>query len=112
MITAFYLIFLHALGDYPFQGEFLAKTKGSNWISMTAHCLIWTGLIVIGLDLSGLLLSWHIPFLFFGHMAIDKWKCSRSGNGKELTTDLLIDQLLHVGQIAYCFITGIGANVQ
>lgn len=99
---AFLFLFLHALADYPLQGDFLAQFKGKNWIAMTAHCLIWSGVIYIGLRSYGVAEDWHIPFLFFGHMAIDKWKCSRSGNGKELTSDLLIDQLLHFAQIAIC----------
>lgn len=91
----FVFLFLHALADYPLQGDFLAQFKGKNWIAMTAHCLIWSGLIYAGLIYYEINQLWHIPFLFFGHMAIDKWKCSRSGNGKELGSDLLIDQLGH-----------------
>lgn len=93
---------LHAIADYPLQGDFLAQFKGRNWIAMTAHCLIWSGLIYAGLIYLGIDKAWSMPFLFFGHMAIDKWKCSRSGNGKELGSDLLIDQLLHFLQIAIC----------
>lgn len=95
-------LFLHALADYPLQGDFLAQFKGKNWIAMTAHCLIWAGVINTGLVYYSLNSWWSFPFLFFGHMAIDKWKCSRSGNGKELTSDLLIDQLLHFAQILIC----------
>lgn len=102
MEKIYMFLFLHALADYPLQGDFLAKFKGTNWIAMTAHCLIWSGLIYLGLMYYGLEAEYKFPFLFLGHMAIDKWKCSRSGNGKELTTDLLIDQLLHFGQIAIC----------
>jgi hypothetical protein len=98
----FLFLFLHALADFPLQGDFLASFKGKNWIAMTAHCLIWSGVIYFGLKAHGLEQWWHIPFLFFGHMAIDKWKCNRAGNGKELGSDLLIDQLLHFGQIAVC----------
>lgn len=97
-------LFLHALADYPLQGDFLAKFKGTNTIAMTAHCLIWAGMIWIGLLFYGIDVVWHFPFLFFGHMAIDYWKCSRAGNGKELTTDLLIDQWLHFVQILVCLL--------
>lgn len=93
---------LHAIADYPLQGDFLAKFKGSNWIAMIAHCLIWAGIIYFGLIYYKLDQWWSFPFLFFGHMAIDKWKCSRDGNGKELTSDLAIDQCLHFVQIAVC----------
>lgn len=98
----FMFLFLHALADYPLQGDFLAQFKGKNWIAMTAHCLIWSGVIYVGLKYYELDSAWNIPFLFFGHMAIDKWKCLRSGNGKELTSDLLIDQVCHFIQIGFC----------
>ena len=94
---------LHALADYPLQGDFLATFKGKNWIAMVAHCLIWTLFIYAGFWMFNIAQDWMLPFLFFGHMAIDKWKCSRSGNGKELGSDLLIDQLLHFAQIGVCF---------
>lgn len=105
MITfeiVFIFLFLHALADYPLQGDFLAQFKGRNWTVMVAHCLIWSGVIYAGLMFFGLNALWHVPFLFIGHMVIDKWKCSRSGNGKELTSDLLIDQLMHIAQIIMC----------
>lgn len=104
MEMIYIFLFLHALADYPLQGDFLAQFKGKNWIAMTAHCLIWSGVIFLGLKAYGLTHAWTFPFLFFGHMAIDKWKCNRAGNGKELTTDLLIDQLLHFAQIAICIL--------
>lgn len=106
MELAYLFLTLHAIADYPLQGDFLAQFKGENWIAMTAHCLIWAGLIYLGLHYHGLSKTWSFPFLFFGHMAIDKWKCSRSGNGKELTSDLLIDQLLHFLQIIICVYFG------
>jgi len=100
MIITFFV--LHAIADYPMQGDFLAQFKGKNWIAMIAHCAIWSGIIYFGLQFYSIDKFWHFPFLFFGHMAIDKWKCSRSGNGKELTSDLLIDQALHYVQIIVC----------
>jgi len=102
MNLIFTFLVLHAIADYPLQGDFLAQFKGKNWIAMIAHCLIWSGLIYFGLQYFGLDKLWHIPFLFFGHLVIDKWKCSRSGNGKELGSDLVIDQLLHFVQIGVC----------
>ena len=98
----FTFLVLHAIAEYPLQGDFLATFKGKNWVAMAAHCLIWSGLIYFGLQYFELAQLWNIPFLFFGHMAIDKWKCSRSGNGKELGSDLIIDQLLHFIQIGAC----------
>lgn len=98
----FIFLGLHAIADYPLQGDFLATFKGKNWIAMTAHCLVWSVIIYGGLMYFNLNTTWEIPFLFFGHMAIDKWKCNRSGSGKELTTDLIIDQSAHFIQIGIC----------
>jgi hypothetical protein len=100
----FMFLVLHALADYPLQGDFLATFKGKNAIAMIAHCLIWSGLIYAGLQFYGLAQPAEIMFLFFGHMAIDYWKCGRAGNGKELGSDLVIDQLLHFAQIACCIL--------
>lgn len=102
MDMIFTFLVLHAIADYPLQGDFLATFKGKNWIAMIAHCLIWSGLIYFGLQFFGVAELWHIPFLFFGHLIIDKWKCNRSGNGKELGSDLLIDQVAHIAQILTC----------
>lgn len=100
--TFFILIGLHCIADYPLQGEFLSSMKGKNATLMVAHCFIWTSLIYAGLVYLNLDSTWQLPFLFFGHYIIDKWKCSRSGNGKELGSDLLIDQALHGVQILVC----------
>ena len=101
----FVFLGLHCLADYPLQGDFLARLKGSNWIIMSAHCAIWTFFIYIGLVAFKVHQPmWQLPFLFFGHMVIDKWKCSRSGNGQEIKRDLLIDQCLHFVQIAVCIL--------
>lgn len=96
------MLSLHAIADYPLQGDFLAQFKGKNWIAMTAHCLIWSGLIYWGLKYYGYAQPHEFLFLFIGHMIIDKWKCNRSGNGKELTSDLLVDQVCHLFQIFLC----------
>ena len=36
------LIVCHFLGDYVLQVDFLAKTKGSNWWHLIAHCFLYT----------------------------------------------------------------------
>ena len=103
----FVLMGLHCLADYPLQGEFVANFKGKLGLIMVAHCFIWTLCIYFGLWVFKLNHFAQLPFLFFGHYAIDSWKCSRSGNGKELGSDLLIDQMLHVTQIVFCVTWGI-----
>ena len=100
----FVMLGLHCLADYPLQGDFLAQMKGKNLIIMAAHCAVWTLLVYLGLIYFKVDQPWNLPFLFFGHFVIDKWKCSRSGNGKELGLDLLVDQALHFFQVFICFI--------
>ena len=42
MIQKVFLIILcHAVGDYLFQIDFLAKTKGSNWYHLFLHCVLY-----------------------------------------------------------------------
>jgi len=57
------------LGDYFLQGDFIAKTKGSNWYHLLIHCMLYVVpfIIVFGLD-------WRIYLLLATHIAIDPLK--------------------------------------
>lgn len=63
------LLTLHMLGDYVLQIDFLAKTKGTNWWHMLAHCLLYTGpfAVVFGFD-------WRVLWLLATHLVIDALK--------------------------------------
>lgn len=42
MVEKIFLIVLcHAVGDYLFQTDFLAKTKGINWYHLFLHCMMY-----------------------------------------------------------------------
>ena len=94
------MIFAHFIGDYVFQSESLALTKGKEWYNMLVHCILYTGSVgwvltswVGGLPRLGLLC------LFISHWIIDGWKCR--GLEKKLLdnrtekTYLYVDQLYH-----------------
>lgn len=95
------LLTAHCIADYPLQGEFLANFKGKNLFLLFVHSFIWAGVIYFALHLlkGTTATEWKFVFLLLGHMTIDKWKCSRKDKSRALTTDLYIDQFLHLLQI-------------
>ena len=94
--TLFFLIFLHYLGDFPFQGQFLAENKGKNDYLLFAHAFIWAGTISAGLLYFGLFSVWKCFFLLVGHFIIDRWKARLPVSGQK---EMMIDQVLHFVQI-------------
>jgi hypothetical protein len=86
------LVIGHALGDYPLQGDFLARAKnhkapipGVPWYqALTAHALIQAGIVwvITGSAICALL-------EFMAHWCIDRMKC-------EGAIDFDVDQFLHV----------------
>ncbi len=97
MIFVFFT--LHCIADYPLQGDFLASFKGKNWFILFIHASIWSGVIYMGLMYYGIASPPKYLLLLLGHMMIDKWKCMREDKSKALTTDLYIDQVLHMVQL-------------
>jgi len=91
LTTLFWLLVVHALCDYPLQGDFMARAKnpaapvpGVPWLPvMLAHCLIHAGgvAMVTGSVAAG-------AFELVAHFLIDTAKCrGRFG--------FAIDQALH-----------------
>lgn len=99
------LITVHCIADYPLQGDFLANIKGKNFFLLMVHSWIWSGLIWISGTMFFIANITDFLVLLVGHMLIDKWKCSRKDKSKALTTDLYIDQALHMVQIGFFIIT-------
>lgn len=62
-------VLCHLIGDYVLQGDFIAKTKGSNWYHLFVHCALYCVpfVLVYGLD-------WRTALLFATHMMIDPLK--------------------------------------
>ena len=92
----FFLIFLHYLGDFPFQGQFLAENKGKDDYLLFAHAFIWAGTVSVGLLYFGSFELWKALFLLGGHFLIDRWKARKEVSCKR---ELIIDQFLHFIQI-------------
>ncbi|MEK5416336.1 DUF3307 domain-containing protein [Paenibacillus sp. FSL L8-0708] len=97
------LIFAHLLADYPLQGDFLAKTKGSNVISLISHAGIWTGTILVAVHLLGYQVNFYdVVFLFVVHAIADYCKAKPIGIYTRLDNlkgGLLLDQGVHLMQI-------------
>jgi hypothetical protein len=96
------LIWLHMIGDYPLQGEFLAQMKGKNDYLLLCHSVIWTGCIVAGLMYLGVFTPWKAAFLLIGHFLIDRWKARMQDKTHALTVDLWTDQAAHLIQLIVC----------
>jgi hypothetical protein len=98
-LAFFALLGLHMLADYPLQGDFMAKFKGSNKYIMFCHCMLYSFVLTSGLWLLGV--PWH-SLLFAGltllttHFIIDSWKCNIQDKSKALTMDLYVDQGCHI----------------
>lgn len=106
LIAAFFVV--HALADFPLQGDYIAKQKSrahadsfSVWvIALSAHCLIHAG----GVWLVTGSLAYGIAELG-AHALIDSLK----GEGK---IGLVADQLLHLGcKVVYAGLLTYGLGV-
>lgn len=85
------LLFVHALCDYPLQGDFLSRAKRRDgvagfpwWLALSSHAMIHAGGVAI---VTG---SWLLGACEFAcHWATDKAKC-------ENKIGIVEDQVLHV----------------
>lgn len=107
MEVLFLLIVVHALADYPLQGDFLAAAKNRLapipgvpwWQALTAHAAIHSGGVYI---VTGSLLFAGIELA--AHWLIDNAKCSG-----RLTFNA--DQLLHVAcKVVYAVAIAAGVS--
>lgn len=95
-----WLVFAHFVGDFPLQGDYLTKNKGSNGWLMMAHSVIWAGCISAVLSACGKLSPAQFYFLFLGHAFIDSW---RARFGKDQSWAFYLDQVLHLIQLAVVY---------
>lgn len=70
MIQNIFLIILcHAVGDYLFQIDFLAKTKGSNWYHLFLHCVLYAAPFYLAFGW-----CWQLALIAILHFPIDALK--------------------------------------
>ena len=96
MKTILWIILAHYLLDYPLQGDFLAKTKGSSWYSLLSHSIIYGLGMALVFELLGVFAIWKAFVLVGTHLAIDSCKVRGEDQSKVLTSYLYIDQILHL----------------
>lgn len=92
MINTFiFMVAIHFIADFPFQGDWLGTKKGKSWELMTYHCLIYSGTFVV----FGGVETVYAAAIFVSHMVIDplraRWHFIKS---------IWLDQLLHIATIA------------
>jgi len=117
LMTAFWLLFAHALGDFSLTSRWIQDNKHQYILLMLVHCIIWTGCISFFLTIMSMIAAWKIAFLFFGHFLIDEWKCKKlskiESNSslpnwvkvKETKSLVNKDQLLHLVQLVVVGLT-------
>lgn len=78
------IVLCHLVGDYLFQGDYLATNKGKDWYILFVHCALYClpFLVIFGL-------TWKIGILFATHIVIDAAKARYN------KIDIVTDQVLH-----------------
>lgn len=91
--TIILFVMCHMVGDYLFQSDFLAQTKGSNRYHMVVHCVLYgvPFAIVFGL-------TWQLGVLCFMHYIVDTAKARY----KIIT--YAQDQFYHLAYVGFYFI--------
>ena len=71
-MSAYWLLVLHALGDYVLQSDWMANEKTKRWAPAIAHAVVYTAPFAL------LMPRWE-PLLLIGgsHLAIDHWRLAR-----------------------------------
>ena len=102
-LDLFWLVFAHTLADFGFQNRWMADNKGSfKWL-MSAHCIIYTGIMMLMFVLLGKDFPILIPLLFISHYVVDTLKChevkvlrSQKAPEYKFSHAVVVDQIAHV----------------
>jgi hypothetical protein len=94
MKLIFWLIIAHYVSDFALQSNWIAQNKGKLWYVLMSHCIIWTGICCIPLELFGSFAWWKPVFLFIGHFLSDRWK-ARQPNDDAHWHLIYYDQAIH-----------------
>lgn len=90
------MILAHLLYDFHWQGDFIGQYKSKYDFLLLVHSTTWALLISAVLYYFGIFLVWKFFFLWITHHVIDYWKCRKLDKTYALTSDLWIDQALHL----------------
>lgn len=100
MVSLFILWASHCIGDYPLQGEFLARFKSENVLVLLCHCTIYTACILLGIGIAINLGLWEVTvplpeallmytmIIMASHLIIDYIKCDYRKHLKAKYPDL------------------------
>lgn len=92
-------MFMHFIGDFALQTEYLAMNKGKHWYLLLSHVMIWTACVCVPLYWFNNFAMWKVVFLISGHFICDWWKCRQKPENKYL----YIDQAIHFLQLVIVF---------
>ena len=87
------LIVCHFVGDYVFQCDFIAKTKGSNWWHLIAHCFLYSLPFYLSFGW-----TWKLGVIISTHIIVDVMKARYNKIG------YITDQLFHIAVLGAYFI--------
>ena len=91
----FWLVFCHTLADAALQTERMALCKGIVLRYMLSHCVIYTGVVSLGLIAFGNFAIWKALLLFASHFLIDTFLHSKN-DIKKIGYIGWVDQALHL----------------
>lgn len=87
-----WLVAGHFLGDFPFQGEWMANQNGKSWEINLYHALVYTATVLVTAKIGGLNLPLSaIAILATSHFLIDPLKARWN-----IVKHIWIDQILHL----------------
>ena len=92
----FLFIVAHLFGDYVFQSEYIATTKGKNYYHLFVHCMIYTFCFWCVFFYFNKINPTILLLVFISHFIIDLAKCVLNAkNPSKSKMYYVIDQLLH-----------------
>ena len=103
----FWLLVIHLVYDWHWQGEFVGVFKSKLQIVLIIHCATWSLLMLIPFIWFGYTEhnKYILTYLFATHYIIDFWKCRILKQELRLTNRyLFLDQFLHFVSIVLLFI--------